>query len=336
MPFRPTRGHFPTIELPRDMPPTITVVVDTEEEFDWSGPFDPANTNVENIAEQHLAQTILSAHGVRPTYVVTYPVATSCAAAATLLGFADAGKCQIGAHLHPWVTPPNQARVDSQNSYAGNLPPEQERAKLTALTDAIATAFGARPTIYKAGRYGLGPATPRTLAALGYEIDVSLVPYSDFSADGGPDFSQIQDNPVHLGQHVLGLPLSVGFSGRLAPWGDRLYPAISSATARALHLPGIAARLGLLERLRLTPEGHSYTDMLRQVRAALRAGVRSFMLTYHSSSLLPGATPYVRDTAGRTEFLRTLDRFLASFTGELGGRPGTVAELAARLRVAAQ
>jgi hypothetical protein len=59
------------------------------------------------------------------------------------------------------------------------------------------------------------------------------------------------------------------------------------------------------------------------------------MLTYHSSSLLPGATPYVRDTAGRTEFLRTLDRFLAIFTGELGGRTDTVASLAARLRTAA-
>jgi hypothetical protein len=335
MPFRPARGDFPTIPLPRDMPPTITIVVDTEEEFDWSGPFDPANTNVENIAEQHLAQTILSARGVQPTYVVTYPVATSKAAVATLQAFADAGKCQIGAHLHPWVTPPNQACVDSKNSYAGNLPPEEERAKLTALTDAIETAFGDRPTIYKAGRYGLGPTTAQTLAALGYTVDVSLVPYSDFSADGGPDFSQIHDQPVHLGPQILGLPLSVGFCGRLAPWGDVLYPAISTATARALHLPGIAARLGLLERLRLTPEGHSCADMLRQVRSALRAGVRSFMLTYHSSSLLPGATPYVRDTAGRTEFLRTLDRFLAIFTGELGGRTDTVASLAARLRTAA-
>src|SRR5580698_10185201 len=170
MPFRPARGDFPTIPLPRDMPPTITIVIDTEEEFDWSGPFDPANTSVENITEQHLAQTILSAHGVRPTYVVTYPVATSSSAAATLRAFAEAGKCQIGAHLHPWVTPPNQARVDSQHSYAGNLPADEERAKLTALTEAIETAFGARPTTYKAGRYGLGPTTAQTLAVLGYAV----------------------------------------------------------------------------------------------------------------------------------------------------------------------
>src|SRR3546814_10955242 len=71
------------------------------------------------------------------------------------------------------------------------LPPELEHAKLAALTEAIAGAFGARPVVYKAGRYGVGPATAGILEALGYRIDVRVVPFTDFSDDGGPDFSAI-------------------------------------------------------------------------------------------------------------------------------------------------
>src|SRR3546814_2922527 len=73
--------------------------------------------------------------------------------------------------------------VNATNSYPGNLPPELEHAKLAALTEAIAGAFGARPVVYKAGRYGVGPATAGILEALGYRIDVSVVPFTDFSED---------------------------------------------------------------------------------------------------------------------------------------------------------
>jgi len=89
-------------------------------------------------------------------------------------------------------------------------------------------------------------------------------------------------------------------AGRLARRGANLYSVLSSPCGMTLHLPGIAARLGLLERIRLSPEGHSLDDMRRLTRAALARGQRFFMLTYHSSSLLPGATPYVRDAADRT------------------------------------
>ena len=57
----------------------------------------------------------------------------------------------------------------------------------------------------------------------------------------------------------------------------------------------------LVERLRLTPEGLTLADMKRQTRAALARGERYFMLTYHSSTLLPGVTPYAGH--GRTRLL---------------------------------
>ncbi len=319
------------LAVPDSWPPTLVVVVDTEEEFDWTAPFDPASTAVANIACQTLAQRIFDAHGVVPTYVVDYPVAAAPEAAAVLRGFAAGGRCEIGAHLHPWVTPPAEGPVDVRHSYPGNLPPALERRKLTALTEAIVAGFGCRPVVYKAGRYGVGPATAGILRALGYRVDVSVVPHTDFSADGGPDFTALPDRPFAIADGLTELPLSVHFTGALAGAGRRLYPLLAGRRGRRLRLPGIAARLGLLERLRLSPEGHTLADLRRQTRAALARGNRLFMLTYHSSALLPGATGYVRDAAGRDRFLATLDAYCGDFLGPLGGRAGTVTAVAAAL-----
>jgi hypothetical protein len=318
------------LTVPATWPPTLVVVVDTEEEFDWTAPFDPASTGVSNIACQPLAQRILDTHGVVPTYVVDYPVAATPVAAAALRKIAEAGRCEIGAHLHPWVTPPTEGPVDVRHSYPGNLPPALERRKLEALTQAIVAGFGIRPVVYKAGRYGVGPATAGILRELGYGIDVSVVPHTDFSADGGPDFTALPDRPFMIAPGLVELPLSVHFAGALRGVGRHIYPHLVGRLAR-LRLSGIAARLGLLERLRLTPEGHRFRDMMRQTRVALAGGTRLFMLTYHSSTLLPGATSYVRNEAERDRFLARLDGYCHVFLGRFGGRVSTLTGIAAAL-----
>ncbi|MDE2334925.1 MAG: glycosyltransferase [Rhodospirillales bacterium] len=311
----------------------LVVVIDTEEEFDWSAPFDPARTTVANIAEQGRAQAVFDAHGVVPTYVVDYPVATTPAAVATLGAFQAAGRCEIGAHLHPWVTPPDDGvrPIEPWRSYPGNLPEAQEAAKLAALTEAIKNSFGISPVVYKAGRYGIGPATLPLLAGLGYRVDVSVVPHTDFSADGGPDFRGLPAEPLMLAPGVVELPLSVHFVGLMAGFGSTLQSIPARGVASRLHLAGVASRLGLLERLRLSPEGYVLADLERQTQAAFAAGTRVFMLTYHSSALLPGATAYVGDTAGRDRFVATIDAYLRFFLGTLGGRTSTAAQLAAEL-----
>jgi hypothetical protein len=316
---------------PASWPPTLVVVIDTEEEFDWTASFDSANTAVTNIGLQPLAQDIFDSQRLVPTYVIDYPVASTPAAVSVLGGFAAAGRCEIGAHLHPWVNPPAEGPIDTRHSYPGNLPAAIERRKLIALTEAITASFGIRPSVYKAGRYGIGTATPAILRELGYTVDVSVVPHTDFSADGGPDFRDAPAGPFSIDDGLCELPLSVHFVGRLAAHGPRMFRHLSSAAARWLHPVGICNRLGLLARLRLSPEGHSLAELIHQTRTAFTAGTRLFMLTYHSSSLLPGATSYVRTEADRQAFLATLDGYLRFFLAEFGGRADTVAGVAAAL-----
>src|SRR5690606_9158651 len=108
-----------------------------------------------------------------------------------LRAWAAEGRAIVGAHLHPWVSPPHDEDVNARNSYPGNLPAALERAKLERLRDEIEARIGQRPVVYKAGRYGFGPHTADALAALGFEIDLSGCPAFDHSADGGPDYAKL-------------------------------------------------------------------------------------------------------------------------------------------------
>jgi hypothetical protein len=302
--------------------PELLIIVDTEEEFDWSKPFSRGATATRSIPAQAAAHEIYDRFGIVPTYAIDYPVATDPEAIAFLRGLTDAGKAEIGAHLHPWVTPPHEEEVTTLNSYHCNLPPALERAKIEALTDAIARGFGARPTVFKAGRYGFGPNSAKAIADLGYRVDCSHVPHTDLSGDGGPDYRGVPDRPHWLDpdRSLLEIPLTVGYLGALSRFGARADWLFDHRGAERLHLPGMLARSGLVARSRLTPEGTPADEQCRLIASMARQGHRLFSLTYHSPSLAPGHTPYVRDQAGLDAFLASIDQVLTFFRDEMGGR----------------
>ena len=304
------------------MTPELIIVVDAEEEFDWTAPFSRESTATTSIPAQARAHEIYDRFGVVPTYVIDHPVATDPRAVAFLKGLRDDGKAEIGAHLHPWVTPPHEEQVTTFNSYHCNLPPALERAKIAALTDAIEQSFGERPSVFKAGRYGFGANTKAVIAELGYKVDCSVVPHTDFSADGGPTFVGWPDRPYWLneGRGLLEIPLTVGFIGAAASLGKKAAGLFSNPGAVRLHVPGMLARSGLLARSRLSPEGVSAEEQCRLLAQMTKRGHRLFSLTYHSPSLAPGHTPYVRDEADLAGFLASIETVLTHFRDELGGR----------------
>jgi hypothetical protein len=202
------------------------------------------------------------------------------------------------------------------------------------------TNFGVRPTTYRAGRYGVGDEIAWILASLGYQIDVSVLPGHDLRRRHGPDFRRAFNQPYWFGsdRELLEIPLTTGFAGMLARGDDpqvfdaSVYTAISQPEATKWHLPGVFARLGLLERITLTPEGMSIQELKRLTRLLLRRGQRVFTFNYHSSSLLPGYTPYVRTRADLDRMIGTIDEYLHYFIEEVGGITMTPTEFRASLR----
>lgn len=315
-------------EAPLWRRPLLSVVIDTEEEFDWRQPLARENTGVTHVRQLPGHNRIYERFGLKPTYVVDYPVATQPDAFAPVRELLESGLCEVGAHLHPWVNPPFDEAPSVRNSFPGNLPAALEREKLRRLGAAIRENIGVSPTVYRAGRFGFGPATAQALVELGYRVDTSIVPRTDFGPMQGPDFTECSPHLCWFGKtSLLEVPVTADWIGLLSGFEPALRPLLSSAIGRRARLSGLLARSRLLERIRLTPEGMEFSDLRRLVLAMSSAGHRVFNLIYHSPSVVAGNTPYVRSDADRRAFEARIERFLDFFFGELGGQAITLTEL---------
>jgi len=317
------------IRLPRETRPILAVVVHTEEEFDWGKPYDRRATGVTHMRRIGRAQELFETHGIVPNYVIGYPIASQDEAIAPLRSFADSGRALIGAHLHPWVCPPYVEEVNTRNSYPCNLPRDLEAEKLARLTEQIEAAFGQRPLTHLAGRYGFGANTATILEELGYQVDISPAVPINFSADGGPDYSGYTSDPYWFGERrkLLGLPGTGGYVGWLRVGGTSLYRAATQPTLRRLGVAGACARLRAIERIRLSPEDYSEGEMRRLTSTLLTQGIRVFVFSFHSPSVMPGGTPYVRSESDLDRFFEKCRGYFSFFLRELGGIAMTPLEI---------
>ncbi|MBV9179683.1 MAG: glycosyltransferase, partial [Acidobacteria bacterium] len=276
--------------------PILVIAIDTEAEFDWRGPFLRTLTSVHNLRNQAKAQEIFDRFGVRPIYLVDYSVATQPEGYLPVRDILRSNRCEIGAHLHPWVTPPFDEVLSNRTSFSQNLPTFLQKEKLARLTEAITANLGVQPISYRAGRYGVGEEIADILGSLNYSIDMSVDPGIDMRHRDGPDFRRALDRPYWFGRQggLLEIPSTSGFTGLIAHSGFPksfsigAYRQIARPRLNDMYSVGIFARLRLLERIPLTPEGVTLGELRRVTTTLLSRGQRIFVFNYHSSSLLPG------------------------------------------------
>jgi hypothetical protein len=60
--------------LPLSAKPRLMVVIDTEEEFDWSKEFSRSNASVKAMRHIERVQVLFDRYGITPVYVVDYPI----------------------------------------------------------------------------------------------------------------------------------------------------------------------------------------------------------------------------------------------------------------------
>ncbi|MEM1131651.1 MAG: polysaccharide deacetylase family protein [Pseudomonadota bacterium] len=305
------------------------VTVDTEEDFDWNQPFSESGFGLESTALLDRFQLFCKNQNVIPIYLVDYPIITHAPAAERLKSAVEAGEASVGMQLHPWVNPPKQEELNERNSFAGNLPPELERAKLFTLAEEIEKAIGKAPIIYRAGRYGAGPHTAEILKEAGIVFDSSVRTGFDYSAKGGPDYSQHPLVPYWLDRaaQLAELPLTTTFWGLLRKQSQTLYPRLRNAPlARSL-----LARTGFLERIALTPEGIGAEDAIRAIDIAIDDGLPLLNFSFHSPSLQPGHTPYVR-SAEHVDRLYDWWRRVFAYCAQRNIRPASLDDLTAAVK----
>ena len=311
--------------------PAVLVGIDTEADDQWSVRGREVS-EVRNAQRLPALQALFERCGVRPTYVVTWEMATRPESVAVLRELVLAGRCEIGTHLHPWSSPPFRPEDLARHTYPHNLPPELLERQLIDLTSVIESNLGVRPTTYRAGRNGFDGRTLPILERLGYTVDTSVDPLFNERRKGGMAFAGAPREPYHPdyadvrrrgASRILEVPITSATLPLLPGPLERLYARLPPIPYR-----GALRRLGL-RPVWLRPSYTSLRDMTAFADRLAAHGAPCFNLVFHSSELLEGASPYNPDAASVARFLGDLERLLAHVTGGLGAVGRTYAEFAA-------
>jgi hypothetical protein len=308
----------------------LLVGIDTEGDNQWDAAARALQT-FENIYALPRLHALFARHGVRPTYVITHPVACDARSAGTLRMLLAGGDCEVGAHHHAWETPPCTPDDIRRHPYASSLPLAQFDAQLESLTQAIEKEIGVRPVSYRSGRFGFAAAHVAGLERLGYLIESSVAPLFYEAHKGGPEFVDAPlrpyflayDSAVHPGtSDVLEVPVSAALDRRLPAWLQHAY-------ARAPHpytTRRVLRALRIMKVRWLRPSYSSLDDMCSLARDLARMDQPVLNVLFHSSEAIVGGSPYNRTQGELDAFCERLERFFAFAMRELGARPATFSE----------
>jgi hypothetical protein len=309
----------------------FVVTVDTEEEWDWFSGYPTGPTQTNNIHRLPEFQSICERHGAAVTYFVNHAVLINPAAQEVIRQLSRRPKVEIGLHIHPWNTPPLQSvnKVPTRESFLHNLPPELAIAKLNAIYDAFRDS-GLTPVSFRGGRYSTGSIIQTWLREKGFIADASILPYTRWADDGAPDYHHHGPNPVRLpGKEPLWeIPLSLAFTRRPFGFWNRLLSIVEKPPLRYLRLVGILQKLGVFRKSWLNFENPFWEGMQALIWALYRDRVPYLCFTVHSSSLLPGGSPYATCTADVDRVFARLNEALSWLKREAEFTPATVADIA--------
>jgi hypothetical protein len=308
----------------------LLVGIDTEGDNQWD-PAARAHQQFSNIYALPRLHALFARHGVRPTYVITHPVAKDTRSADVLAGLLTGGDCEIGAHHHAWETPPCTDEDRQRHPYASTLPRAQFDMQLASLTAAVTDAVGVRPVSYRSGRFGFSADHVGALERLGYLVESSVAPLFDESHKGGPEFVEAPLTPYFLSYDsatrpgtsgVLEVPVSCGLDRPLPRRLQYAYARVPRPyfTKRALR----ALRIVKLRWLR--PSYSSLADMVSLAEMLTRANEPVLNVLFHSSEAIVGGSPYNKTEAELEAFFDRLERFFVFAIRELRAVPATLAE----------
>lgn len=246
----------------------LIVTVDTEADDQWKR---ESALTIENVFALDRFQNLCERYGFPATYLITHEVAVDERAKSQFRSWMDRG-AEIGAHLHPWTTPPLSLNDANENPFPSELTDEELRSKLSALTEVVREVCGSAPTSYRAGRWGFDARQAELLEEFGYMIDLSISPGISWKKTigrkggiGGPDFTQESAAPRYLNDSVLEVPMTI-------------------------------IRAGFFRRLKWLRifENTTTVQLHAVIKAAKRLKLPAAVFMIHSSELAVGKSPYVK------------------------------------------
>ena len=306
----------------------FVVTIDTEiDSSDWKPKLLWSLKNIRAIPK---LQNLFKKYNVRPTYLITYPIAKDKQSVNMFEEFLKKGEIEIGAHLHPWTTPPFSSEKEKiKLGYPHHSFLELEKLKM--LTQTIENSFGKKPCSYRAGRYGFDEESLSFLKKLGYLVDTSISPNLNWSFDKGPNFSDFfETKPYFLNSQdikksgessVLEIPISIIVNRNLPIFFKKIYNNLP------FKLKYVFKKTGILKTLWLRPSVSSFEEMKAVCDFLLVEGNSVLNMMFHSNEIIAGTSPYIQTEKDSEEFFNKLAKILDYLINQKKLESKTLSEL---------
>lgn len=288
----------------------LVISIDVEEEGLFSGAYARTPPGVRNVAHMQRLEFIPREFGFPLTLLVTYHAARDPASRQVLEYWRDHYATEIGAHLHPWNTPPLIELSEPEPVRSERIPLPILKEKLANLVGSIQENLGVTPRSFRMGRFDWGPRLLSLLPEMGFQVDSSMVPLDQ--KVGGPRHFLAPNDPF-----LLAVP------------GDNGLPLVE---APLTMVPVLAGTPRLIYRLSRALPGAGGERLLSWFRYALAAGIhpvwyplpsmrlaasrhrgrggRVLNMFLHSSEIAPGGTPQFPDEAAVERLIAKIRAFL--------------------------
>ena len=288
----------------------LVISIDVEEEGLFTGEYARTPPGVSNVAQLKRLEFIPREFKIPFTLLVTYQVARDPAAREILQYWRDRYGAEIGAHLHPWNTPPLIDLNEPEPVRSEKIPLPILKEKLHNLLSAIQKEIGVTPRSFRMGRFDWGPQILSLLPEMGLTVDSSMVPLTQ--KVGGPDYFLAPSDPFRLevsgqpGAALLEVPLTMVPVLPAAAWGVyRLSTLLSRPLGERVRgwFPYVLAA-------GIHPVWYPLPSMRLAVKLHRRRGGRVLNLFLHSTELAPGGNPQIPTEAGVARLVQKIRTFL--------------------------
>lgn len=316
--MRKIEGNFPPSSS--KAPLHVIVSLDVEEEGLFSGRYPAAGCGVRNVALLPRLAPLTRELGFPLTLFCAYTVFDNANARRTLAFMRDHCGAEIAAHLHHWSTPPlRSAGAETK------IPERTHRMRsglLRQCLDSLLTAGGrfqgAPLTSFRMGRWDLKSSLRPLLGEFGITLDSSVCPLRAFR-DGADHFLAPAD-PFWVDGTNQGLLESPVTQIAPAPWLARLWH-------KHVRQPALLDSFHRWGAVSANPVWHSEGIMRLATRLHVFRGGGVLHLFWHSSEMLPGASPNVPDQAASRALFKKIRSFLQWLKENFTVRAVTAAQL---------
>ena len=313
---------------PVSIPMKLAVTIDVEEEGLFSGSYAAGDAPAENLRLLSRLDPIFREYGIKPTLLISYQAARLEKQREFLVEINEKWHGEIGAHLHHWNTPPLAELPLKPPAPSESMPKELLTEKMTALIDLL-SQMGPRPASFRMGRYNLGPKMFNVLEDLGFLVDSSISPTR--RAYAGPNHLAAPTDPYYPdpyyptrpgGSHILEVPITVL---PVIPGQGRLLELLGD------HDSVLGAKASWISKnLASIPAQPVWTGLKRLKTAAWlhkKRGGSAVTIFFHSSELMPGASPNLPNQAAVDALLDKISAFLKFLVTSVKAESVTLSEM---------